>query len=177
MLAGGSEAVHYHRLVARGKEPAVAIVAVARRLTVLAYCLLTRETPYRGLDRAKYVTKLARLARHQPASDRAGDTQIGWARAQVAALAAAAPAEGPCPAGAGAGPAQEPGPRPPLRASRAAAGADAPRGKDPARGSGGPKARPATRTAPGRERLRRGKSGSGSAARQRDRAPMGEKSP
>jgi transposase len=58
---GGPEADHYHRLVARGKKPQVAIVALARRLLVLAYTLLKRKENYREVEPARYLAKLARV--------------------------------------------------------------------------------------------------------------------
>jgi transposase len=58
---GGAEADHYHRLVARGKKPQVAIVALARRLLVLAYTLLKKEENYREVEPQRYLVKLARL--------------------------------------------------------------------------------------------------------------------
>lgn len=58
---GGPEADHYHRLVARGKKPQVAIVALARRLLVLAYTMLKRQENYRKVEPARYLAKLARV--------------------------------------------------------------------------------------------------------------------
>jgi transposase len=86
VLANGPEAAHYHRLVKRGKPKQVAIVALARRLLVLAYLLLQRETTYRGVDPTRYYRKLTDLAswRSPSAPRAAGELRhTDWAAARL----------------------------------------------------------------------------------------------
>src|SRR6185369_10297921 len=64
--AGGALAAEFQRLTRRGKKPQVAIVAVARKLLVLAYVLLTRSETYRDLNARRYERKLAELAACRP---------------------------------------------------------------------------------------------------------------
>jgi hypothetical protein len=79
VAANGPEAGHYQRLVKQGKPKGVAIVAVARRLLILAYCLLCRQDTYRQLDAAKYESKLTRLAAQRPESDESRESNVDWA--------------------------------------------------------------------------------------------------
>jgi hypothetical protein len=79
VAAGGPEAGIYHRLVKQGKPKGVAIVALARRLLILAYCLLCREENYRGLDVARYEGKLTRLAARRPEGEGAEESNVDWA--------------------------------------------------------------------------------------------------
>jgi transposase len=97
----GGEAPHYHRLVARGKEPNVAIVALARRLLVLAYCLLTRPEAYRRLDAVKYEEKLVRLAAKRPERPEPLVSRRAWAAKRCAALLGTTAPPNPPPASAG----------------------------------------------------------------------------
>lgn len=92
VLGKGPEAHHYHRLVARGKPKNVAIVALARRLLVLAYKLLRGTENYRRVLVDQYVGKLARWSATLSSAQR-GMTQIGWGRARAAeyGIVAAAP--------------------------------------------------------------------------------------
>lgn len=83
VLGKGPEADHYHRLVARGKPKNVAIVALARRLLVLAYKLLRGTENYRRVLVDQYVGKLARWSATL-SSEQRGMTQIGWGRARAA---------------------------------------------------------------------------------------------
>jgi transposase len=86
VLAHGPEAGLYHRLVRRGKEPGVAITALARHLLVIAHKLLTRDEPYRGENAGTYLRKLAALAAFRPEEQRRprgrkeGQSDIDWAR-------------------------------------------------------------------------------------------------
>ena len=86
VLAHGPEAGLYHRLVRRGKEPGVAITALARHLLVIAHKLLTRDEPYRGENSWTYLRKLASLAAFRPEDQRRprgrkeGQSDIDWAR-------------------------------------------------------------------------------------------------
>jgi len=86
VLAHGPEAGLYHRLLRRGKEPGVAITALARHLLVIAHKLLTRDEPYRGEPAGTYLRKLATLAGARPVEQRRqrgrkdGQSDIDWAR-------------------------------------------------------------------------------------------------
>jgi transposase len=82
----GPEADHYHRLLARGKPKGVAIVALARRLLVLAYDLLRRKEPHRELTVAPYEAKLARLAACRPRCAEPEPCDLDWAADQVEIL-------------------------------------------------------------------------------------------
>jgi hypothetical protein len=82
----GPEAGYFHRLVQRGKLPQVAIVALARRLLVLAHLLLTREETHRELELPRYEAKLARLAARRPASAEPQPCDRDWAADRVEAL-------------------------------------------------------------------------------------------
>lgn len=94
VAANGPEAGYYHRLVAAGKRPAVAMVALARRLLVLCYLLLTRETTHREVDLKRYEEKLTALGAHRPYPEPSQDQEIStpqasnrdWAAARVEAL-------------------------------------------------------------------------------------------
>jgi transposase len=83
VLGKGPEAEHYHRLVARGKPKNVAIVALARRLLVVAYKLLRGTENYRHVLADQYVGKLARWSAALSPEPRE-TTQIGWGRARAA---------------------------------------------------------------------------------------------
>jgi transposase len=82
----GPEAEHYHRLVARGKKPNVAIVALARRLLVIAYCLLTRTQNYDALEVERYERKLVLLARHRRETEQPQEANVVWAADRVEAV-------------------------------------------------------------------------------------------
>ena len=82
--AAGPLASLYHRLVARGKPSGVAIVALARKLLVLAYRLLREEEPYRDLQPEKYERKLAELGAHRPETKEPQETHRDWAAALFA---------------------------------------------------------------------------------------------
>jgi transposase len=82
----GPEAPFFHRLVARGKLPPVAIVALARRLLLLAYTLLQRNETHRELDLAWYEAKLTRLAAHRPRSADPEPCDRDWAADRVEEL-------------------------------------------------------------------------------------------
>jgi transposase len=82
----GPEAPYFHRLVARGKQPQVAIVALARRLLVLAYTLLQREETHRELDLVRYEAKLTRLAAQRPVSTAPEPCDRDWAADRVEEL-------------------------------------------------------------------------------------------
>lgn len=85
----GPEASFFHRLVKRGKLPQVAIVALARRLLVLAYHLLRRQESHRELDLERYERKLARLAAARPetaAGEAPQPCDLDWAADRVEAL-------------------------------------------------------------------------------------------
>lgn len=84
--AEGPEAGYFHRLVRRGKPTGVAIVALARRLLVLAYTLLQREDTHRDLDLPQYEQKLARLAAHRPLAAEPEPCDQDWAADRVEAL-------------------------------------------------------------------------------------------
>lgn len=81
--SGGPEAEHYHRLVERGKPKGVAIVALARRLLVLAWILLVRRATEQHLDAGRYQEKLADLAAQRPIGDERQLRNIYWAAQQV----------------------------------------------------------------------------------------------
>jgi transposase len=83
--SGGSLAEYFQRLVKRGKKPQVAIVAVARKLLVLAYLLLTRGETYRPLKTSCYERKLAELAACRPQDVEPEQTNVGWAAARLKA--------------------------------------------------------------------------------------------
>lgn len=85
VAANGPEAAFYHRLVGRGKEKGVAIVALARKLLVLAYRLCRRQEPYRGVNLEKYEAKLARLGARRPHTDEAQENSREWAAQRVEA--------------------------------------------------------------------------------------------
>jgi transposase len=82
----GPEAEYYHRLLKRGKLPQVAIVALARRLLVLAYFLLKRQETHRQLAMHTYAAKLTRLAAHRPARVTAEPCDRDWAADRVEAI-------------------------------------------------------------------------------------------
>lgn len=82
IAARGALAPYFQRLVARGKKPQVAIVAVARKLLVVAYLLLSRQEPYRALQGAKYERKLTDLAACRPASSEPEPSHVDWAAAR-----------------------------------------------------------------------------------------------
>lgn len=83
---GGPEAEYFHRLVRRGKPAGVAIVALARRLLVLAYHLVTRRDTHRELELAWFEAKLARLAATRPHGSEPEPCDRDWAADQVEAL-------------------------------------------------------------------------------------------
>jgi len=85
VINGGPEAHHYHRLVARGKEKGVAITALARRLLVLAYCLLTDGEAYRPMNAERYERKLVRLAAVRPTRDEE-PRHVDWAAERFLAV-------------------------------------------------------------------------------------------
>jgi transposase len=82
----GPEAGFFHRLVNRGKLPQVAIVALARRLLVLAYLLLKRQVTHRELDLKQYESKLTRLAACRAHSEQPEPCDRDWAADRVEAL-------------------------------------------------------------------------------------------
>jgi len=85
VIADGPEACHYHRLVARGKPKGVAIIALARRLLVIAFLLLRRSCSYRNQQREQWHRKLTKLASCRLPSDprpvgEERHTDWAWAR-------------------------------------------------------------------------------------------------
>jgi transposase len=82
----GPEAEYFHRLVRRGKPEGVAIVALARRLLVLAYHLVTRREMHRELDLAWFEAKLARLAATRPHGAEPEPCDRDWAADRAEAL-------------------------------------------------------------------------------------------
>jgi hypothetical protein len=84
--SGGPEAEYFHRLVRRGKPEGVAIVALARRLLVLAYTLLRREETHRALDLDRYAAKLERLAAHRPVVAEPEPCARDWAADRLEAI-------------------------------------------------------------------------------------------
>lgn len=84
--AGGPEAEYFHRLVRRGKPEGVAIVALARRLLVLAFILLRREETHRQLDLEQYERKLERLGAQRPEAETPEPCNRDWAADRVEAL-------------------------------------------------------------------------------------------
>jgi transposase len=54
---------NFFQRVARRRGPNKATVAVAREMLVIAYHMLTRKEPYRGVDEELYSSKLKRLER------------------------------------------------------------------------------------------------------------------
>lgn len=87
----GPEAQHYHRLVARGKTPQQAIVALARHLLVLVYCLLTREENYREQNPEQYLKKLIELGRKRPEGEDVRERPRDWAEQQFGEITGQAP--------------------------------------------------------------------------------------
>jgi transposase len=77
--AGGALAAEFQRLTRRGKKPQVAIVAVARKLLVLAYVLLTRGETYRDLNARRYERKLAELAAYRSEEMEPEQSHVDWA--------------------------------------------------------------------------------------------------
>jgi transposase len=84
--AGGPLAHVYHRLVAKGKKPGVAIVALARKLLVLAYTLLRDESAYADLNAPAYERKLRELAAKRPVTEAPQETHRDWAAGRFAAV-------------------------------------------------------------------------------------------
>jgi len=81
--SGGSLAEYFQRLTRRGKKPQVAIVAVARKLLVLAYVLLTRSETYRHLNARRYERKLTDLAACRPVDLEPEQSHVDWAAARL----------------------------------------------------------------------------------------------
>lgn len=154
VLAHGPEAGHYHRLVARGKPKQVAIVALARRLLVLAYLLLTRTENHQQLDAAQYERKLVRIAAQRPESEIRRERHVDWAAARFEETVGT-PA-----------PSQQ---RRSLRAERRRSGAASEKSENGDRGSGAPVVEPVL--SPAAENCRRG---SRSERRRSQRAPLSE---
>ena len=82
----GPEAGFFHRLVTRGKLPQVAIVALARRLLVLAYLFLKRQATHRELNLKTYESKLTRLAASRVHREEPEPCDRDWAADRVEAL-------------------------------------------------------------------------------------------
>jgi transposase len=86
VASGGALAEEFQRLTRRGKKPQVAIVAVARKLLVLAYLLLTRGETYRPLNARGYERKLRDLAACRPEAMEPGPSHVDWAATRLKEL-------------------------------------------------------------------------------------------
>jgi transposase len=130
VLHDGAEAWRYRKLVARGKKPAVAIVALARHLLVVLHALLTRDAAYRGVAPTPYLTKLRLLGQRRPAADRAQEPTRSWAERHYERVThTAPPVPAPPAAGVPSGSAPEPaaaGAAPPQKVRRVAKSAEPP---------------------------------------------------
>jgi hypothetical protein len=82
----GPETEHYQRLVRKGKPKNVAIVALARRLLVLAYKLLSGHQNYRELPAQQYLDKLSRLSRARTREEHVAKSHRDWAREEFERL-------------------------------------------------------------------------------------------